>query len=390
MKVRVGVFFGGRSVEHEVSIISALQAINAIDKDLYSVIPVYISKQGVWYTGDALFDVDNYRDMESLFAKCKKILVSHNAGENTIFNYPQGLFRKNILDQIDVAFPVMHGAHGEDGCLQGMFEIMNIPYAGPGVLASAVGMDKIAMKALFKDAGLPMVKDHWFYAKHWLQDQDKEMIIAEVEKKVGYPVIVKPANLGSSVGITKAANREEFEDAVELARSFSERILVEEMIVKLREINCAVLGDYEHAEASVCEEPITAGDILSYQDKYLSGGGGKGMSGTRRRIPAELPDSMTKEIQELAKKAFLALDLSGVCRIDFLIDEASSRIYVNECNTIPGSLAFYLWEPAGKSFTQLTTDLIKLALKKHREKENLVFSYESNILQGKGLKGIKK
>lgn len=388
MKIRVGVFFGGRSVEHEVAIISALQTIHAIDQDKYQVIPVYISKQGIWYTGDLLLDVDNYRDLDGLLAKCKKILVSHNTGEHTVFNYPQGMFRKNILEQIDVAFPVMHGAHGEDGCLQGFFELMGIPYVGPNVLASAVGMDKIMLKAVLRDAGLPVVNDSWFYAKEWLNH--REEIIGKLEKELGYPMIVKPADLGSSVGITKAAGREELEDAVELARHFSQRILVEEMIVDLREINCAVLGDHEETEVSVCEEPVSSSDILSYQDKYLSGGSSKGMSGTRRRIPADIPEKMTHTIQEMARKAFVTLNLAGVCRIDFLVDAKNGRVYVNEPNTIPGSLAFYLWEPVGKTFTQLTTDLIDIALKGHREKENLVFSYESNILAVRGSKGIKK
>lgn len=387
MKIRVGVFFGGRSVEHEVAIISALQTIHAIDQNIYSVVPIYISKQGIWYTGEALMEMDNFRDMPSLLAKCRQIIISPNAGEHKIFSYPQGFFKKNITEEIDVAFPVMHGAHGEDGCLQGIFEIMDIPYVGPNVLAAAAGMDKIAMKAMFKAAGLAMVRDCWFYAKHWLTDQER--IIRQVEEEVGYPVIVKPANLGSSVGITRAADREQLAEAVELARSFSQRILVEEMVTDLREINCAVLGDYETQETSVCEEPISAGEILSYQDKYLSGGKSKGMSSTKRRIPAEIPPEMTAEIQKMAKKAFLALDCAGVCRMDFLVDKTSNRVYINEANTIPGSLSFYLWEAAGKPFTQLTTELIKLALKRQREKENLVFSYSTNILAGQGLKGKK-
>ena len=387
MKIRVGVFFGGRSVEHEVAIISALQTIHAIDQNIYSVVPVYISKQGIWYTGDALLEMENFRDMPGLLAQCRPINISANAGEHKISSYPQGLFKKVISEEIDVAFPVMHGAHGEDGCLQGLFEIMDIPYVGPNVLAAAAGMDKIAMKAMFMASGLKMVRHCWFYAKHWLTDQAR--IIRQVEEEVGYPVIVKPANLGSSVGITPAADREQLTEAVELARSFSQRILVEEMVTDLREINCAVLGDYETQQTSVCEEPISAGEFLSYQDKYLSGGGGKGMSSTKRRIPADISPEMTDEIQSMAKKAFLALDCAGVCRMDFLVDRGSGQVYINEANTIPGSLSYYLWEAAGKPFTQLTTELIKLALKRQREKENLVFSYTTNILAGNGLKGKK-
>jgi len=388
MKIRVGVVFGGRSVEHEVAIISALQTIHAIDRGLYSVIPIYISKEGVWYTGEALLELANYKDMAGLLRECRPVTLSPNAGDHTLTTYRQGLFQKNISEEIDVAFPVMHGAHGEDGCLQGFFELMDIPYVGPNVLAAAAGMDKIAMKAMFRAAGLPVVRDCWFYSQEWVDDQ--ATVIGRVEKEIGYPLIVKPANLGSSIGITKAADREQLMEAVELARSFSQRILVEELVRDLREINCAVLGDYENQEASVCEEPVSAGAFLSFQDKYLSGGKGKGMSSTKRRIPADLPAEKTAEIQAMARQAFLALDCGGVCRMDFLLDQAADRVFINEANTIPGSLSFYLWEAAGKSFTQLTTDLIKLALKRQREKENLVFSYSSNILAGQGgFKGKK-
>ena len=395
MKIKVGVFFGGRSVEHEVSVISALQAIDSIDKEKYSVIPVYIAKSGIWYTGDALLDIDNFKDIDKLLLDAKKLMIENDGNEKIMVKYPLSKFAKNILGTLDVAFPVIHGTNGEDGTLQGYFESIDLPYVGCDVLSSAVGMDKVFAKKLLKDAGIPVVECVWFYSTEWLRD--KENIIAKIETQIKYPLIVKPANTGSSVGVKMVDNRLELEDAVDLARSFSNKIMAEVMVVNLREINCAVLGDYEKAEASVCEEPISSKDILTYQDKYMGNGaktsGSKGMSGASRQIPALISEEMTKEIQKLALSSFRTLGCAGVSRIDFLIDKDTNKVYVNELNTIPGSLAFYLWEATGKRYSQLTEDLINLALKKDREKQALMFTFDSNILamQGgvKGSKGIK-
>jgi len=395
MKINVGVFFGGRSVEHEVSVISALQAIASINKEKYEVIPVYIAKSGVWYTGDALLDIENFKDINKLLLEVKKLMIENDGNKKIMVKYPLSRFGNNILGSLDVAFPIIHGTNGEDGTLQGYFESIDLPYVGCDVLSSALGMDKVFAKKLLKDDGIPVVDCVWFYSTDWLKD--KENLIAKIEAEIKYPLIVKPANTGSSVGVKKVDNRLELEDAVDLARSFSNKIMAEVMVVNLREINCAVLGDYEHAEASVCEEPISGKDILTYQDKYMSNGakesGSKGMSGASRQIPALLSEEMTKEIQKLALDSFRTLGCAGVSRIDFLVDKDTDKVYVNELNTIPGSLAFYLWEASGKKYSQLTEDLIKLALKKDREKQALMFTFDSNILamQGgvKGSKGVK-
>ena len=395
MKINVGVFFGGRSVEHEVSVISALQAIASINKEKYDVIPVYIAKSGVWYTGDALLDIENFKDINKLLLEVKKLMIENDGNKKIMVKYPLSRFGNNILGSLDVAFPIIHGTNGEDGTLQGYFESIDLPYVGCDVLSSALGMDKVFAKKLLKDDGIPVVDCVWFYSTDWLKD--KENLIAKIEAEIKYPLIVKPANTGSSVGVKKVDNRLELEDAVDLARSFSNKIMAEVMVVNLREINCAVLGDYEHAEASVCEEPISGKDILTYQDKYMSNGakesGSKGMSGASRQIPALLSEEMTKEIQKLALDSFRTLGCAGVSRIDFLVDKDTDKVYVNELNTIPGSLAFYLWEASGKKYSQLTEDLIKLALKKDREKQALMFTFDSNILamQGgvKGSKGVK-
>ncbi len=389
MKIRLGVCFGGISLEHEISILSALQAIAAVDKEKYEIIPIYISKQGKWYTGDPLLDLENYKDIDAMLADCREVTLSPGQGAKLMAAKTKA-FKNPLVSELDVVLPVMHGAQGEDGCMQGLFELAGVPYAGPGVLAAAVGMDKIMMKAVLKDAGIPVVPQAVFSGRDWAEARAE--VIEYVERSLPYPVIVKPANLGSSVGVGKAANRAELEEAIDLATSFSRRILVEEMIVDLRELNCAVLGMDGDAEASVCEEPVTAGAFLSYEDKYMSGGKGKGMSGAQRQIPANIPDELAKEVQELARRAFIALDGHGVARIDFLYDQKRQRLYVNEINTIPGSLSFYLWEAAGRSFSQLIDELLRLALRRQRDKEQLTTSYSVNILSmsGGSKAGIKK
>ncbi len=384
MKANIGVFFGGRSVEHEISVISALQTIQAIDRNRYEVTPIYISKSGHWYTGDLLLEVDNYRNLETLLKDSTKIVMSPNFEEYTfVESNAKGLFKKPLKGKIDIAFPVLHGSFGEDGAIQGLFELMGIPYVGCNVLSSAVGMDKIMMKMVLKESAIPVVDYVWFYSKNWQQDTDKH--IQKVEAKLGYPVIVKPANLGSSVGIKKANNREELEEAVDYASSFAHKLLVERTIVDLKEINCSVLGNYESAIASTCEEPLMSGEILSYQDKYVSKGGSKGMTSTKRKLPAEIPAEMSDKIKQLAIDTFQTLGCAGVSRIDFLLDQATNDIYVNEINTIPGSLSFYLWEATDKNFNQLVNDLIDTAFKNYREKNNLTFSYdETNIFSMSG------
>ncbi|PYZ96757.1 D-alanine--D-alanine ligase [Alteribacter lacisalsi] len=397
MKTRVGVIFGGMSVEHEVSVISALQAINALDKDKYEVYPLYISKDRDWYTGENLMEISNYQNQKELFQNAQKVqVVRDSEGKVHLQKDPQPKFGKKTVGEIDVAFPVIHGTYGEDGILQGFLELLNIPYVGCDVLSSATGMDKVVMKHIFRDWDIPILEYISFYSSQWQNDRDA--VGKKVETELSYPVIVKPANLGSSVGISKAANFEELEEAVELATEFASKIVVERMVTNMKEVNCSVLGDYETAEASVLEEVLGSDEFLSYQDKYQSGGGSKdgggaskGMESTNRIIPAEISSEQTEEIQTIAKKAFQVLGCNGVSRIDFIIDQDQNKVYINEINTIPGSLSFYLWDPSGKDFTQLTDELIKLALKRMREREKLMFSIDSNLFSSHsgGLKGSK-
>jgi len=388
-KVKVGVIFGGRSVEHEVSIISALQAIRALDKEKYQAVPIYINKNGAWLGGEALLDLAVYQKAGELEKKCYPVVLRPVHGRFRLdIPAEKGLFKKAEEVRLDVILPVVHGSYVEDGCLQGLLELTGIPYVGPSVLGAACGMDKIVMKSILIEAGLPVADYVWCYTGEW--EDDNAAVIAKIEKTLAYPVIVKPADLGSSIGIKKAANKDELQDAMELAASFSRRLLVERVIEPLREINCAVLGFENEIELSLCEEPFSADEILSFKDKYIGSGDiAKGMSACKRRLPAEISDEVRQKIEDYTRRSFRALDGAGVCRIDFLLNRDTEKVFVNEVNTIPGSLSFYLWEPAGKSYTVLLDDLIKIALLRSRRKEKNIYFYSSNILAQGGFKGKK-
>ena len=388
MKINLAVIFGGKSVEHEVSVISAVQAMYSLDKAKYEIYPVYMTKKNEFYTGSALFDIENYKDIPSLLKMCKRVIFVSNDDEASLEYYPAKKFGKNTYAKIDVALPVVHGTNVEDGILQGYLETLGIPYAGCDVISSAVGMDKYVMKIMLKEAGVNVLPGFCFNSKDFYRDPSD--ILDKIELEIGYPVIVKPVNLGSSVGIKVASDRMGLEAALENAALYAGRILTEKAITNLREINCSVLGDYMTARASVCEEPLTAGEILSYDDKYKGGTkGGKGMSSASRKIPAELTDEERNTIESMAVKTFRVLGCAGVARIDCMIDNDNGEIYVNEINTIPGSLSFYLWEPSGVPYTKMLDELIDIALKRDREKSKLNFSYDTNLLSSNSLSGLK-
>lgn len=389
MKTNVGVFFGGRSTEHEISVISASQAMSAINKDKYDVTPIYISKQGKWYTGEALLDIANYKDIPSLLKKVEEVYMAPHYGDYNLYRVKKPMFGSAVLTTLDVVIPVLHGTNCEDGIFEGVLETIGIPYAGCNTLSSANGMDKITMKMILQACDIPVVDYVWFTDKQWFSQRDA--LIEKIESKLGYPVIVKPANLGSSVGIGRAVNREQLIEKIDGAEIYSTRIIVEHMVEELQEINCSVLGDCDEYRTSVCEEPIKSGEILSYEDKYMGGSkGAKGMQASQKRIPAELPDEVTKRIQFLAGETFRVLSCHGVSRVDVIIDRSNSNIYVNEINTIPGSLSFYLWEATGIPFDKLMDTLVDLALKRKRESGMKTVSYDHNIFNlGAGVKGGK-
>lgn len=390
MKTNIGVFFGGRSTEHEISVISASQAINAINRQTYDVTPIYITKDGLWYTGAALLDVANYRDIPSLLKKCVQVYMRPTYGDFNLYRTKKTLFGSEILTHLDVAIPVLHGSNGEDGTFEGVLETIGLPFAGCDTLASANGMDKITMKMILQASGIPVVDYVWFTDRQWSDKRND--IIAEIEEKIGYPVIVKPANLGSSVGIGRAIDSTQLLDRVEDAQRYSSRIIVEHMVQNLKEINCSVLGDCDDFKTSVCEEPIKSGEILSYEDKYMGGTkGAKGMQASQKRIPADLPAQMSERIRFLAGETFRVLSCHGVSRVDVIVDADTDQIYVNEINTIPGSLSFYLWEATGITFDKLMDKLVSLALKRARFRKLKTVSYAANIfsLGTSGVKGVK-
>lgn len=393
MKIRVGVFFGGKSVEHEVSVISGLQAFNSFNRQKYEPVPIYITKENELYTGEAVADIANYKNIPELLKKSTRVFLMCEQGKVQLIQYPVKKFGSSVAAEIDVAFPVVHGANVEDGSLQGFLRHYNIPLAGCDVMASAVTMDKYVMKTVLKDNGIPVLDCVTLNVKEY--QCEETAAYAGIEEKIDYPVIVKPVNLGSSVGIKVAKDRAGLAEALEYAFTFGPKVLVERAIMHLREINCAVLGDYEEAAASECEEPISSDEILSYEDKYVAGskGGSEGMRTAKRELPAKLTPEKREEIRHMAVRTFQVLNCSGVSRIDFMIDRDTDQVYVNEINPIPGSLAFYLWEALGKPYEELLDDMVKLALKREREEKSMLTSFDSNILQNanlSGAKGVKK
>ncbi|MBQ7411106.1 MAG: D-alanine--D-alanine ligase [Clostridia bacterium] len=412
MKIKVGVFFGGNSVEHEISVITMNQAISSLDPEKYEIVPIYIAKNGVMYTGDDLLDLYSFRDMEVLLKRCYQVAVVNDGKGVKVMRCPAPWIGKRVLNTIDVAFPIVHGTNCEDGTIAGFVTLLGIPFVGPDILASSIGMDKILQKKILRQSGISVVDFVPFYSVEYIKDEEK--ILKEIEEKLEYPVIVKPGNLGSSVGIRKAKNKVELEEAIEFAMEFADRIIVEKAVENLKEINCSVIGNLTETEASICEEPFFSDEILSYTDKYIGDGktkggtigGGKagsaklgGQKGgakggntqfANKKIPADISKEKTEEIQKLAQEVFKVLGCSGVSRIDFLIDTKTDKVYVNEINTIPGALSYYLWEATGKSFEKELDEIIEIAIKRHRDKEKLTFSYDQNILamQG-GAKGAK-
>ena len=393
MKIKLGVMFGGETVEHEVSIISALQAIQNLNKDKYDVIPIYIAKDRVMYTGDNLLEVESFKNFETAKKVAKEVSLYKKDNKFYLQN-TKGIIRKDITD-VDVVLPIVHGNNVEDGTLAGFLDTIGIPYVGPHVLGAALGQDKVAMKQVMSSSNIPIVEYTWFFDTEYLENKDA--ILKDI-KKLGYPVVVKPATLGSSVGITFVKNEKDIEDALEEAISYDNKIVVEKAVDNLVEVNASVLGNYENQKVSPLEEVMGLDEILSYSDKYLSnsktkGSGSKGMASTNRIIPARISKKLTKDIGETSKKVFKLLNLSGVCRIDYLIDKKTEKFYVNEPNTIPGSLSFYLWKEADLKYSDLLDEMISIAIKEYKNKSKKTKSFETNILAGfsgsKGTKGLK-
>lgn len=389
MKLNVGVFFGGVSCEHEISCLTANQVINALDQNKYNVIPIYVSKTSDLYSGEALLNLSNYSDLDNLCNSTDKVALFKDG--NKVFIKPiNGLFKK--VQSIDVAFLSMHGTNGEDGAIQGMMEMLRLPYTSSDILGSAIGQDKAIMKQIFKSENIPMVDYFYFYCHDYEQNKTE---YKKQAKKIGYPLICKPANLGSSVGIEIIHNEKEFESKVKEAAKYDFKLVIESMITNLKEVNISVMGSILEAKYSAIEEVIKNDELLSYKDKYLGGSkssktkvptktptkGSKGMASTSRIVPARITAKQQKQIEELSLKVFKVLNASGCVRIDFMIDDDNGKVYVNEINSIPGSLAFYLWKEVGTDFSKECDVLINEALKRYKNKEKKTYSFETNILK---------
>lgn len=399
MKTRVAMMFGGKTVEHEVSVISGIQALMAMNTEKYDVIPVYLTKENEMYIGEGIGDISSYKDIPALLAKSQRVIMINEGGRILLQPYPLKRWGGAKPVAVDIAFPVVHGTNVEDGALQGYLKTIGVPFVGPDVTASAVSMDKFITKAVLKMHDIPVLDAEVYTLSDY---EDMDTLVPSIEKRFGYPVIVKPVNLGSSVGIGIAKTDAELVNALDDAFRYATRVLIEHAISNLREINCAVLGDENEAIASECEEPLHTAEILSYEDKYVSSGGkgkggskggsgnkGAGMANLARKIPADLSPEEREHVRDLAVRSFKALGCNGVSRIDFMIDADTGELYFNEINPIPGSLAFYLWEPAGVPYTELLDRMIQLAVKRQRQEESVTFTFDTNILKNANLGGSK-
>jgi D-alanine-D-alanine ligase len=388
IKTSIIVAYGGASPEHEVSVLTAMQAMAALEQEGYNLVPLYISKSGKWFTGDILKKLELYTNLEKLTQNAVSCSFTHNEyGAPVLQEMKSGLFSKAGSWPVHAVLTAFHGSDGENGSFQGICEMYNIPYTGSGVLASSVGMDKVKAKTLCKVNDIPVVEGTDFYEGQWVDN--REEILAQIEK-LEYPVIVKPVNLGSSIGITVVKNRNELHNAIELAFRYDEHLLVEKVIHPLMEINCSVMGTPHDCKASVCERPVGRDELLSFRDKYMSDeGSAKGMASADRVIPADISDELTKKIQDTAVQVFKTLGASGLARLDFLVQTDTHQLYFNEINTIPGSFSFYLWDKSGISFNELLKELINIATERNRQKNGRVQSYETNLLNQKAVKGIK-
>jgi D-alanine-D-alanine ligase len=391
-KKTVGVIFGSRSVEHDVSVVTAQQVMQALRPEKYEVVPIYITRDGRWLTGPGLrdlktFQADNVAEMMGI----KEIIISPSTVHHGAITPPvSGMLGRNQVQRLDVVFPVVHGSHGEDGTLQGLMELADLPYVGAGVMASALTRDKVMLKAILSQYGFPVVKYIAFTRQEWVSGADA--VLERIEETLTYPVFVKPASLGSSIGVARAKDAAEARNYINMAANFDRRLLVEEAVQDGIEINCAVMGNVD-VTASVLEQPITWQEFLTYEEKYMRSEGPAGMKGAERKIPAPLADELTGRIQQMAVEAFQAVDGRGLARVDFLVREQAGEVLLNEINTIPGSMAFYLWQESGMSPSEVVDRLIDLALEAYADKRKTVYNYKTGLLAhaaARGLKGIKK
>ena len=382
MRLNIGVIFGGKSVEHEISIISAIGAMANMDENKYKVIPIYIDKNNDWYTGMHLKDIMHYRDIDLVKRYATKVSLVKR-GKSFILE-SQGLFRKSIC-VIDIVMPIGHGAYLEDGSLQGYLNMLGVPYTGSNVLGSAIGQDKVIQKELLKQNNVPVCNYIWFYDYEYHKNKDE--VLAKISK-LKYPLFVKPASLGSSIGITLVKEKKDLDKAIKDAIRLDKKILIEEQVNNVKEVNISVLGNYEKMQVSEIEEINTNDEFYSFKEKYIENYNKSSIKPKKNK--KIISKEMLEDMKEYAKKTFSLINANGVARIDFLIDEENKKIFVNEINTIPGDLASYLWLPKKVSTKELLDDLIKLAIEDKKKDNELIKAFPGNLLEGYDrLKGKK-
>ena len=388
----VAVLFGGRSVEHEVSVITGHQIMDAAKAAGHRVLPIYLTKDGEWYAGDRLHNLTLFTDPAGdppAAAGVHRVSLSPDRSIRQLLVHPrtrQGLFRKAPELWADVFFPCLHGSFGEDGSLQGLFELADVPYVGCGVAASALAMDKALTKVMCRGAGIPVLD--WLVLSRAEWQEGADAALQRIEAFCAYPVIIKPVCLGSSIGVERCGDQASLRAAIAAALILDDRVIIERALSHFIEINCAVMGPPERA--SICEQPMTHEAILSFDAKYKRGGKGlkgtnrpSGMAGLDRLIPAPISDELAQRVQRFAVQAFRAIGAAGTVRIDFLYQPAEDALYLNEPNAIPGSLAYYLWEASGIAFDHLVERLIAIALERHQSRTQTQFSFEVNLLRQK-------
>ncbi len=386
----IAVIFGGRSVEHDVSIVTGNQVMDAFPADRYEVVPIYISRDGKWYTGDPLRTLKNFEDenvvnMDGVISCVLSPDVRHHG---LILNPLAGRFSKSEIKRLDAIFPAVHGSHGEDGTLQGLFELADIPYVGYATMGSGLTNDKVITKMVMRQSNVPVLDDIHFSRDEWLDDPDA--LIEKITSKFTYPIFVKPATLGSSIGIGRADSEQLLRSSIDIASNFDRRLIVEPAMTNGIEINCSVMGFGNEFEASTLEQPVSWDEFLSYEDKYLRGN--EGMKSADRVIPAPISDELTQRIKDISIQAFKAVDGRGIARIDYLVKPETNEVYLNEINTMPGSVSFYLWHEDGYSTTDVVEKLVKLAQSANAVKRRNLYDYKTNLVavaSNRGTKGTK-
>lgn len=386
MKTRIGVFFGGQSVEHEVSVLTALQLMHAFDSEEYDLVPVYVTKQGDFYTSSRFRSLNTFKDLHLAIEHLKPVTILKKDQRFQLVSIQAKVLVK-VVDTIDLACNLMHGSFGEDGSFAGYCRMLSLPCTGCEMDGAVIGQDKVTMRQVM--AANRILICPWTWCYDWMMEEESQKEVISKCKRLGYPLLVKPALLGSSIGISKVEDVEQLRTAIELASQYGEKIVIEKCLSDIREFNCAYLGNMEYERTSAIEEVFTEHDILSYDDKYRANG--SKMNQKRRVIGAEIDEELQEKIKFLTIKTCRQLHLSGVVRVDFLYDKTKQELYVNEVNTIPGSLAFYLFEPEGISMDEIVHILVQDAIRKERLKATKITSYQTNILQNfdetKGIKG---